>query len=129
MRTHHAERALAATVDGSDWFARNDRTESQAPPRADDAGFAESLGLQGLHLRDRNDVGPAWEGVFPTARPAVSNVRINPGVPPSSPHSILEQGRKTAVAAANGDDCAWAVVREGINTKIQEFLPHKEDER
>jgi pyruvate dehydrogenase (quinone) len=25
-----------------------------------------------------------------------------------------------------GDDSAWGVVKEGVKTKIQEFLPHKE---
>ena len=100
--------------------------ESQALPDVDYAGFAESLGLQGIHVEDPNDVGQAWEKALAADRPTVLDVRTDPDIPPIPPHATFEQARKTAEAMVKGDDSAWGVVKEGVKTKIQEFLPHKE---
>ncbi|MDQ0756413.1 thiamine pyrophosphate-requiring protein [Arthrobacter sp. B3I4] len=100
--------------------------ESQALPDVDYAGFAESLGLQGIHVDHPDDVGPAWEKALSADRPTVLDVRTDPDIPPIPPHATFEQARKTGEAMIKGDDSAWGVVKEGVKTKIQEFLPHKE---
>ncbi|MDQ0144578.1 thiamine pyrophosphate-requiring protein [Pseudarthrobacter niigatensis] len=100
--------------------------ESQALPDVDYAGFAESLGLLGIHVQDPDDVGPAWEKALATDRPTLLDVRTDPDIPPIPPHATFEQARNSAEAMIKGDDSAWGVVKEGVKTKIQEFLPHKE---
>jgi pyruvate dehydrogenase (quinone) len=100
--------------------------ESQTLPDVDYAGFAESLGLQGISVDNPDDVGPAWEKALASDRPTLLDVRTDPDIPPIPPHATLEQARKTADAMLKGDDSAWGVVKEGVKTKIQEFLPHKE---
>ncbi|MFP5313442.1 MAG: thiamine pyrophosphate-dependent enzyme, partial [Actinomycetes bacterium] len=100
--------------------------ESQALPDVDYAGFAENLGLQGIHVDNPDDVGPAWEKALAADRPTLLDVRTDPNIPPIPPHATFEQARKTAEAMIKGDDSAWGVVKEGVKTKIQEFLPHKE---
>ncbi|MEO5316416.1 thiamine pyrophosphate-requiring protein [Pseudarthrobacter sp. CC12] len=99
--------------------------ESQALPDVDYAGFAESLGLLGIHVQDPDDVGPAWEKALATDRPTLLDVRTDPDIPPIPPHATFEQARNSAEAMIKGDDSAWGVVKEGVKTKIQEFLPHK----
>jgi len=99
--------------------------ESQALPDVDYAGFAESLGLLGMHVQDTDDVGPAWEKALATDRPTLLDVRTDPDIPPIPPHATFEQARNSAEAMIKGDDSAWGVVKEGVKTKIQEFLPHK----
>ncbi|WP_246857439.1 thiamine pyrophosphate-requiring protein [Pseudarthrobacter sp. NIBRBAC000502770] len=60
--------------------------ESQALPDVDYAGFAESLGLLGIHVQDPDDVGPAWEKALATDRPTLLDVRTDPDIPPI-PHT------------------------------------------
>ena len=100
--------------------------ESQALPDVDYAGFAASLGLQGITVESPDDVGPAWEKALAADRPTVLDVHTDPDIPPIPPHSTLEQARNTAKALAKGDESAWGVLKEGVKTKVQEFLPHKE---
>ncbi|MFD1213300.1 thiamine pyrophosphate-requiring protein [Arthrobacter sp. GCM10027362] len=101
--------------------------ESQTLPDVDYAGFASSLGLQGITVDNPDDLGPAWEKALGADRPAVLDVRTDPDIPPIPPHATLEQALNTAKALAEGDDSAWGIMKEGVKTKIQEFLPHRED--
>jgi len=100
--------------------------ESQALPDVDYAGFASSLGLEGITVENPDDIGPAWEKALGADRPAVLDVRTDPDIPPIPPHATLEQAVNTAKALAEGDESAWGVIKEGIKTKVQEFLPHRE---
>jgi pyruvate dehydrogenase (quinone) len=45
-------------------------------------------------------------------------------VPPVPPHATFEQMKDSAKALLAGDADRWGVVKEGIKTKAQEFLPH-----
>ncbi|MGK3647172.1 thiamine pyrophosphate-requiring protein [Pseudarthrobacter enclensis] len=101
--------------------------ESQALPDVDYAAFAQSLGLQGINVESPDDVGPAWEKALAADRPTLLDVHTDPDIPPIPPHATFEQARKTAEAMIKGDNSAWGVVKEGVKTKLQEFLPHKED--
>lgn len=53
-------------------------------------------------------------------------VRCDPNVPPIPPHATAEQMQATAASVLHGDEDRWNVVKQGIKTKLQEFLPHRE---
>ncbi|PYI65227.1 thiamine pyrophosphate-requiring protein [Arthrobacter livingstonensis] len=101
-------------------------TESQTLPDVPYAQFAELLGLQGIAVDHADDVGPAWERALAADRPTVLDVRVDPDVPPIPPHATLEQALDSAKAVLKGDQHAWGFIMEGVKTKLQEFLPHKD---
>ncbi len=101
--------------------------ESQTLPSVDYAGFAASLGLEGVAVDKPDDVGPAWDRALAADRPTVLDVRCDPNVPPIPPHATLDQMKDAGRAILKGDQDRWGVVKEGVKIKIQEFLPHKED--
>jgi pyruvate dehydrogenase (quinone) len=109
-------------MEGSPKFA-----ESQTLPDVDYAGFAASLGLASIHVDTPDDIGPAWDSALSSGRPTLLDVRTDPDVPPIPPHSTFEQIKDAALSMVKGDENAWGVIKEGIVTKAQEFLPHGED--
>lgn len=70
---------------------------------------------------------PAWQRALAADRPTVLDVHTDPNVPPIPPHATFEQMKDAAEALLKGDENRWAIVGEGIKTKVQEFLPHKDD--
>ena len=100
--------------------------ESQALPDVDFAGFAASLGLLALHVDKPEEVGPAWDRALAADRPTLLDVRCDPNVPPVPPHATFDQIKGAASALVHGDEDRWGIVRQGVKTKLQEFLPHRE---
>jgi pyruvate dehydrogenase (quinone) len=100
--------------------------ESQALPDVDFAGFAASLGLQALHVDKPDEIAPAWDRALAADRPTVLDVRCDPNVPPVPPHATFDQMKSAASALLHGDEDRWGVVKQGVKTKLQEFLPHRE---
>jgi pyruvate dehydrogenase (quinone) len=100
--------------------------ESQALPDVDFAGFAASLGLVAMHVDKPDDIAPAWDRALSADRPTVLDVRCDPNVPPVPPHATLDQVKSAASALLHGDEDRWGVLRQGVKTKLQEFLPHRE---
>ena len=100
-------------------------TESQTLPSVDYAAFAESLGLQAIHVDKPAEIGPAWEAALAAARPTVLDVRTDPDVPPIPPHATFEQAKNAGKAMLKGDEDRRGVIAEGVKTKTQEFLPHR----
>jgi pyruvate dehydrogenase (quinone) len=98
--------------------------ESQALPDVDYARFAESLGLLSMTVTDPEQLAGAWETALSADRPCVLDVHCDASVPPIPPHATLEEATNMAKALAKGDVNRWDVVKEGIKTKAQEFLPH-----
>ncbi|MCW2861883.1 MAG: putative pyruvate dehydrogenase [Actinoallomurus sp.] len=47
-------------------------------------------------------------------------------MPPIPPHATFEQMKAAAEAILQGDENRWGVIREGLKTKVQEFLPHRD---
>ncbi len=45
-------------------------------------------------------------------------------MPPIPPHATFEQATDAAKAILKGDENRWGVIKEGVMTKVQEFLPH-----
>jgi pyruvate dehydrogenase (quinone) len=101
-------------------------TESQTLPEVDYAAFATSLGLAAVHVDKPDQVGPAWDSALASDRPSVLDVRTDPSVPPIPPHATFEQARDAAKALLKGDEDRTSVLVEGIKTKVQEFLPHRD---
>jgi pyruvate dehydrogenase (quinone) len=101
--------------------------ESQTLPDVDYAAFAASLGLLAINVDKPDEIGPAWDRALAAARPTVLDVRCDPNVPPIPPHATLEQAKDTAKALLHGDEDRWGVIKEGVKTKVQEFLPHSSE--
>ncbi|HWU23947.1 MAG TPA: thiamine pyrophosphate-requiring protein [Nocardioides sp.] len=100
--------------------------ESQTLPDVDFAGFAASLGLQAITVTAPEEVGPAWDRALAADRPTVIDFHTDPNVPPIPPHATYAQMKDAALAMLKGDEDRWGVFKEGIKTKAQEFLPHKD---
>ncbi|WP_329000840.1 thiamine pyrophosphate-requiring protein [Kribbella sp. NBC_00709] len=100
--------------------------ESQSLPDVDFAGFAASLGLQAIAVDDPEQLGSAWDRALTADRPTLLDVRCDPNVPPIPPHATFEQTKDAAKAMLAGDENRWGVMKEGVKTKLQEFLPHKD---
>ena len=97
--------------------------QSQAIPDVDYAGFATGLGLTGVTVTDPARIGSAWDEALSADRPVVLDVHVDADVPPIPPHATFEQAKNTAESLAKGDADRWGVIKEGIKTKAQEFLP------
>ncbi len=98
--------------------------ESQGLPEVSYAGFAGSLGLGSLEVKDPEELAGAWETALNADRPYVLDVHCDPDIPPIPPHATLDQMTSSAKALIKGDPSRWGVMKEGIKTKAQEFLPH-----
>jgi pyruvate dehydrogenase (quinone) len=97
--------------------------ESQTLPSVDYAAWAASLGLQAVNVDKPEEVGPAWDLALAADRPTLLDVRTDPDVPPIPPHATFEQMKDAAAAMLKGDENRWGVIKEGVKTKVQEFLP------
>jgi pyruvate dehydrogenase (quinone) len=97
--------------------------ESQVLPDVSYAQFAESLGLEAITVDDPDYLGPAWDRVLASDRPAVLDVRCDPEVPPIPPHATFEQAKSAAEAVLKGDPGAWRLIVDGLKVKAQELRP------
>ncbi|HET7356356.1 MAG TPA: thiamine pyrophosphate-dependent enzyme, partial [Nocardioidaceae bacterium] len=100
--------------------------ESQSLPDVDYAGFASSLGLIGRTITEPDQIASAWDEALSADRPTVLDVHTDANIPPIPPHATLDQMKSSAEAILQGDPNRWGVIKEGIKTKAQEFLPHKD---
>jgi pyruvate dehydrogenase (quinone) len=99
--------------------------ESQELPDIGYAGFAASLGLNALVVKDPEELADAWRNALSSDRPTVLDVYTDPDMPPIPPHATWEQFKAAATAVLTGDEDRVGFVKVGIKTKAQEFLPHK----
>ncbi|WP_116202871.1 thiamine pyrophosphate-requiring protein [Amycolatopsis circi] len=97
--------------------------ESQSLPDVDYAGFARSIGLEGINVDDPDDLASAWRTAFASDRPAVLDVRCDAEVPPIPPHATFEQMKSVTESVLKGDPEAFHLMFQGAKTKLQEFLP------
>ncbi len=98
--------------------------ESQQLPDVDYAGWAESLGFGVRTVTDPEELGAAWDYALRADRPTLLDIHCDPNVPPIPPHATFEQMKDAAAALAKGDTDRWGVIKEGLKTKAQEFVPH-----
>ncbi|WP_460688054.1 thiamine pyrophosphate-requiring protein [Mycobacterium bourgelatii] len=99
--------------------------ESQTLPDVDYAGFAASLGLGAVTVTDPEQISSAWEQGLAADRPTVLDVHCDPNVPPVPPHATFDQIKSAAGAVLKGDEDSFAMIKEGVKVKAQEFLPHR----
>jgi pyruvate dehydrogenase (quinone) len=100
--------------------------ESQALPDVSYAEFAASIGLGAVTVTDPDELAGAWKTALSADRPHVLDIHCDPDVPPIPPHSDLQQMTDTAKALIKGDTSRWGVIKEGMKTKAQEMLPHRD---
>jgi pyruvate dehydrogenase (quinone) len=100
--------------------------ESQSLPDVDYASFAAGLGLQAISVDKPDDIALAWDRALAADRPTLLDVRCDPNVPPVPPHATFEQITDAAKAMLAGDEDRWGVIKQGVKTKLQEFLPHRQ---
>ena len=98
-------------------------TESQSLPDVDYAAFARSLGLGGETVKSSDEMGSAWDRALAADRPTVLDVYTDPDMPPIPPHATWEQFTDVAKAVLAGDENRWGFVKQGVKTKLQEYLP------
>ena len=98
--------------------------ESQTLPDVDYAAFAASLGLQAITVDKPDQVGRPGTARWPptgrlcwTSGPTRTCRRSRRTPPSSKPRTQL---RRCSRATRTG----WGVIKEGVMTKVQEFLPH-----
>ena len=96
---------------------------SQRLPGFGHADFAERLGLAASRVDDPGQVRDAWDRALSADRPCVLEFVTDPTVPPIPPHANRDQMQSMASALLKGDPESWAVVREGVKAKAQEFRP------
>jgi pyruvate dehydrogenase (quinone) len=92
----------------------------------DYAAFAASLGLEAIAVDKPEQIRPAWDRALAAGRPTLLDVRTDPNVPPIPPHATFEQAKDAAMAMLKGDENRRGVIVEGVKTKAQEFLPHRD---
>jgi pyruvate dehydrogenase (quinone) len=101
--------------------------ESQRLPDVDYAAFAAGLGLAAETVTKPEELARAWDRALAADRPTVLDVHCDPNFPPIPPHATLEQMKDAALSLLKGDADRWQVLKQGIRTKAQEFLPHRGD--
>ncbi|MBF4477247.1 thiamine pyrophosphate-requiring protein [Rhodococcus rhodochrous] len=97
--------------------------ESQSLPDVDYAAFARGLGLGGETVKSSDEMGAAWDRALAADRPTVLDVYTDPDMPPIPPHATWEQFTDVAKAVLAGDENRWGFVKQGVKTKLQEYLP------
>ena len=100
---------------------------SQQLPDFPYAGYARSLGLHGITAEKPEEVVPAWEEALAADRPCVVEFVTDPAVPPIPPHATWEQMENALESIVRGDADRVDVVKEGVKSKVQEFLPGTKD--
>jgi pyruvate dehydrogenase (quinone) len=103
-------------------------TESQRLPDIDFAAVATTFGLDAITIDKPDQIGAAWDQALSANRPTLLDVHTDPDVPPIPPHATFQQMKDSADAILQGDPDRWGVIKEGIKTKVQEFLPHSDGE-
>ncbi|WP_030453101.1 thiamine pyrophosphate-requiring protein [Herbidospora cretacea] len=95
---------------------------SQSLPDVDYAGFARSLGLEGVTVTEPEVLGAAWDRAFAAGVPTVLDVHCDPEVPPIPPHATFDEAKSVTEAVLQGDPSAFHLIAQGVKTKAQEFL-------
>ncbi|GAA1564522.1 thiamine pyrophosphate-requiring protein [Kribbella hippodromi] len=96
---------------------------SQELPEFPYAAYAKLIGLHGVTAEKPEDVVPAWEEALRADRPCVVEFRTDPAVPPIPPHATWDQIEKALESIVRGDSDRTAMIKEGVKSKVQEFLP------
>lgn len=78
----------------------------------DYAGYAELLGLKGIHVNSPEQVDDAWDEAFASDRPVLLDVKCDRNTPPLPAHITVEQASGVAKAMLKGDPELGQVVSQ-----------------
>jgi pyruvate dehydrogenase (quinone) len=98
---------------------------SQDIPDVRYSEFARLIGLEGIFVDDPEQLGGAWREALSSDRPAVLEVKTDPGIAPLPPHISLAQAKNFMFAMA-GDDDAAHVIKDTARQVVNAVL-HRED--
>ncbi|TWF95284.1 thiamine pyrophosphate-requiring protein [Saccharopolyspora dendranthemae] len=96
---------------------------SQRLPGFDYAEFARNAGFRSIRVADPDSVADAWTEALRSDRPCLVEFVTDPTVPPIPPQADWSQVESMAEAMLKGDPEAWSVVKEGVKSKAQDYLP------
>jgi pyruvate dehydrogenase (quinone) len=100
---------------------------SQQLPDFPYAGYARSLGLGGILVEKPDQVAAAWEEALAADRPCLVEFVTDPAVPPIPPHATWDQIEKAVESLVKGDSDRVNVIKEGVKSKMADFLPGSSD--
>jgi pyruvate dehydrogenase (quinone) len=76
---------------------------SQYVPDFPYAGYAESLGLRGIKVKEPDQIVPAWKAALSADRPVVLEAVTDPEVPTLPPHITFKQASNFMKSYLKGD--------------------------
>ena len=91
---------------------------SQEIPDFPYAAYAESLGLMGLRVDRKEDVGRIWDAALSADRPVLVEAVVDPEFPMMPPHVTLKEAKAYAKAVLKGDPEAKHMIGETIRTAV-----------
>ena len=95
---------------------------SQELPDIPYARYAEMLGLRGIRVDRKEEVGKAWDAALASDRPCVIEAMVDPEFPMLPPHVTLEEAKAYAKSLLKGDPEAKHMVKETIKTALAGVL-------
>lgn len=99
---------------------------SQELPDFPYAGYAESLGLIGIHVAKPEQIAEAWDRALSADRPVIIEALTDPEVPPLPPHITFEQAKGFVTSMIKGDPEAGSMLRQSFKDAVESYLPHKD---
>jgi pyruvate dehydrogenase (quinone) len=97
---------------------------SQDVPDFPYAGYAKSLGLDGIRVDRPEAVGSAWDQALSADRPFVLEAVTDPSVPPLPPHITVQQAKQFLSSMVKGDPDAGDVIRRSFRDLVESYVPH-----
>jgi pyruvate dehydrogenase (quinone) len=98
---------------------------SQDVPDFPYAGYARSLGLDGIRVDRPEAVGGAWDQALAADRPFVLEAVTDPSVPPLPPHITFREARQFMASMVKGDPDAGDVIRRSFRDMVESYVPHR----
>jgi pyruvate dehydrogenase (quinone) len=91
---------------------------SQELPDLPYARYAEMLGLRGIRVSARDEVGPAWDAALSSDRPCLVEAVVDPEFPMLPPHVTFEEAMAYAKSVLKGDPNAARMIKETVKTAV-----------
>ncbi len=95
---------------------------SQVLPKFSFSGYAALLGLEGIAMREPDDIVPGWERALAADRPVVVEAHTDPEVPPLPPHITFDEARHYMSSILHGDPHAWRMVKQSGKQAVASLI-------
>jgi len=102
---------------------------SQDLPDFPYAEYARMLGLDGIKVDKEDDIVYAIEEALASKKPVVLEAYTDPSVPPLPPHISFKQAKAFMFSMVKGDENTWDMIKQSWKDVIENFIPHKEEEK